>query len=342
MIAVWEKVSMEAVLETLPTIEPEDWLWRGYLRAGDITLLTSLWKTGKTTLISGLLRHLGTGDPFLGRATRPGRGWVVSEESRSLWRERLSLMPIGPHVQLITRPFRGRPTPADWNDLIDRAIAAKPDLFVVDPLASFLPGWCESDAASLLEALQPLHRLTGAGVAVLLLHHPRKQHAEVGSKARGSGAMLGFVDTAMELSRLSRFETDAKRRLIRAQSRRPGVPARLCYEWEPATGEFAITADPKQRQFEDNCQTILVLLNGRHESNEAITQKEIAECWPDDVDKPGKSTLYAWLNSAFDGKLVRREGLGTRHEPWRYRLENPSDLHYDRLEAAAAVGKTSE
>ena len=25
------------------------WLWKGYLAAGDITLLTSQWKTGKTT-----------------------------------------------------------------------------------------------------------------------------------------------------------------------------------------------------------------------------------------------------------------------------------------------------
>ena len=64
------------------------------------------------------------------------------------------------------------------------------DLLVVDPLASFLPGRCESDAASLLEALHPLHRLTARGAAVLLLHHPRKKSAEAGSMARGSGALL--------------------------------------------------------------------------------------------------------------------------------------------------------
>ena len=49
------------------------WLWEGYLMPGDVTLLTSLWKTGKTTLLAGLLQSLGTGTPFLGRATRPGR-----------------------------------------------------------------------------------------------------------------------------------------------------------------------------------------------------------------------------------------------------------------------------
>ena len=31
------------------------WLWHGYLAAGQVTLLTSQWKAGKTTLLSVLL-----------------------------------------------------------------------------------------------------------------------------------------------------------------------------------------------------------------------------------------------------------------------------------------------
>ena len=167
------------------------WLWDGFLMPGDLTLLTSQWKTGKTTLLAGLLQRLGTGEPFLNRATRQARAWVLSEESESHWADRLRRMPVGPHAQLLSRPFHGRPTPEDWSDLIDRAVdesaAGQLDLVVVDPLASFLPGRCESNAATLLEALQPLHRLTAAGMAVLLLHHPRKKKSEAGSSARGSG-----------------------------------------------------------------------------------------------------------------------------------------------------------
>ena len=337
MIADWDPLSMKTVLEQSPPAEPDDWLWNGYLRPGDITLLTSLWKTGKTTLLAGLLRCLETGEPFLGRPTRPARAWVVSEESRSHWRERLALMPIGAHVQLIARPFRGRPTIDDWNELIDRAIAAKPDLFVVDPLASFLPGRCESDAASLLEALQPLLRLTAVGIAVLLLHHPRKQRAEVGSSARGSGAMLGFVDTNVELNRAGSADTDANCRVLRAQSRRSGVPARLCYEWDPATGAFAAVPNLKSRQFEAHGKTILGILRDRTESSEALTLKEVAEYWPDDAIRPSPSTLYTWLNTAVEIKMIRREGRGARGDAFRYRLENQRDLHYDRLDAEAAA-----
>jgi hypothetical protein len=43
------------------------WLWHGYLLPGSVTLLTSVWKAGKTTLLSVLLarngRHRPSGRP---------------------------------------------------------------------------------------------------------------------------------------------------------------------------------------------------------------------------------------------------------------------------------------
>ncbi|MBX3400345.1 MAG: AAA family ATPase [Gemmataceae bacterium] len=325
-------IPMDALAAAGPP--PADrWLWHGYLAPGDVTLLTSLWKTGKTTLLAGLLQHHGTGTPFLDRPVAPGRAWIVSEESLEQWRERIARLPLGPHVQLLARPFRGRPTVDEWHLLLDRAVeacaAGELDLFIVDPLASFLPGRCESDAASLLEALQPLHRLTTAGAAVALLHHPRKRAAEPGQSARGSGALLAFVDTSLELTRYSKLKSDANRRLILAQSRRPETPARLAYEWNPATGVFRPVADPRERQFEENWQTVLTLLQARQV---AITHKELREIWPSDLDRPSATTLYEWLNHAFARKLLRREGQGTSKNPWRYRLENEDDKYWDRNE----------
>ena len=34
------------------------WVWDGVLARGDLSLLTGVWKTGKTTLLAGLLRAL--------------------------------------------------------------------------------------------------------------------------------------------------------------------------------------------------------------------------------------------------------------------------------------------
>jgi len=37
---------------------PIPWLWHGYLAPGNLTLLTSQWKTGQTTLVAALLARL--------------------------------------------------------------------------------------------------------------------------------------------------------------------------------------------------------------------------------------------------------------------------------------------
>jgi hypothetical protein len=188
---------------------------------------------------------------------------------------------------------------------------------VVDPLASFLPGRCESDAGTLIEMLQPLHRLAAEGAAVLLLHHPRKKPSEPGSSARGSGALLGFVDLVLELGRYGRLRTDNRRRQIFGQSRRPGTPERLAYEWNPATGEFTVVEDPQACQFAENWAQVERILKGR---KTAATHHELLADWPGDSEPPAAGVLYRWLNRAHAEGRVRRSGHGTKADPYRYRL----------------------
>src|SRR5260221_7248872 len=71
--------------------EPEavdDWIWPGILRPGQITLMTALPKTGKTTLLSHLLVHRQSGTPLLDRPVRAGLTAVLTEEGRGLWNPR--------------------------------------------------------------------------------------------------------------------------------------------------------------------------------------------------------------------------------------------------------------
>src|SRR3954469_18570176 len=73
-----------------------DWLWEGYIAAGNVTLLTSQWKCGKTTLLSVLLARLGSGGEVAGRRVRAGRAVVVSEEDPGHWLARGKLLDFGP------------------------------------------------------------------------------------------------------------------------------------------------------------------------------------------------------------------------------------------------------
>jgi hypothetical protein len=309
------------------------WLWDGYLARGNVTLLTSLWKSGKTTLLAGLLQRLKSAGKFLDRRCQRAQVVVVSEESRGHWRERQRVMPIGPHTRLLARPFLIRPTVEQWHNLIEQALqwraARKLDLFVVDPLVAFLPGRCESDAGVLLEMLQPLQRLADAGVAVLILHHPRKERSAEGSTARGSGALLGFVDIILELHRVGNLESDARRRRLIGLSRHERTPRDLTYDWDPRTGAFTNLGDLFGQRFRDNWTIVEAMLKERRS---AATHTELLMDWPAGHEPPPRSALYDWLKRAHAEKLVRREGHGRRLDPFRYRLPNADDAYWDRGE----------
>jgi hypothetical protein len=308
-----------------------DWLWNGYLARGSLTLLTSVWKAGKTTLLAGLLQRLGDGQPFLGRACAPARALILSEESPQLWAERSRVLPVGPNCRLVARPFLTRPTPETWRGLVDFALdlraADEIDLVVVDPLAAFLPGYAESLTGPLLEMLHPLQRLASAGAAVLILHHPSKRSAEAGSAARGSGALLGCVDVILELHRFGKLQSDERRRRLVGLSRHADTPRLLAYEWDPATGAFATVTDLTERRYRENWNQVQAILAKR---TSAATHRELLDDWPSDRDRPSETVLYEWLNRAYEEKRCRRQGKGVRSDPYRYRLENEDDQYLDR------------
>ena len=85
------------------------WLWHGFLAPGNITLLTSQWKSGKTTLIAVLLSRLKAGGQLAGLPVLPGRAVVVSEEGPLHWYRRSQKLLFGNHLSWLCRPFRGRP-----------------------------------------------------------------------------------------------------------------------------------------------------------------------------------------------------------------------------------------
>src|SRR5690242_14318472 len=75
---------------------PTSWLWDGYLAHGNVTMLTSQWKSGgKTTLLSVLLARREAGGQLAGRAVTAGPTSVVSEESPVLWNERRGKLGFG-------------------------------------------------------------------------------------------------------------------------------------------------------------------------------------------------------------------------------------------------------
>src|SRR5262245_37690493 len=140
------------------------WLWSGYLAPGALTLLSSQWKTGKTTLLSVLLAKLNTGGTLAGLPVTPGKALVVSEEPPVLWYERSKYLNFGDHIRWLCRPFKTKPTMEQWLSFLDYLAELHRqearNLIVIDTLAKLLPAKCESSADAMLAALMPLQQLT--------------------------------------------------------------------------------------------------------------------------------------------------------------------------------------
>lgn len=297
------------------------WLWEGYLAAGGCTLLTSQWKAGKTTLVSLLLARLKTGAALLERPLVEGKAIVVSEEPPYHWVERHRLLDFGRQVSFYCRPFLGKPTLKQWLDFLDRlAERCQKEgfkLVVIDTLAFFLPGSDEANAASMLAGLMPLRKLTRLGVAVLLLHHPRKGLALPGQSARGSGALTGYVDVQLELRFYRPDDLEDRHRHLTAYSRHPETPKHLLIELNAEKTDYAVCPDQSAAELESEWQPLRLVLE---DAERKLTRRQILAEWPEDFQKPAEISLWRWLERLVVQGEVCRDGTGRKVAPFRYWL----------------------
>jgi AAA domain len=300
---------------------PARWLWDGYIAAGSITLLTSLWKSGKTTLLSHLLAQMSKGGALAGQTVQPGKVVVVSEESEDLWSERHARLNFGDNVSFICRPFRGPSTTKSWEELLTslylRQLAYGLDLVVIDPLASILPLSSESHASRMLSALAALQILTAKGLAAFVLHHPRKAHSAAGFAARGTGALSGAVDISIEMSLFDTSNPTDRRRKLTALSRHSTTPPSLVIELNADGTEYRSLGAFTSEAPEIWWTTVQSILAKRPED---LTRHEIIATWPTDQPVPNEVTMWRWLDRAVATAQIARSGSGKRANPFRYWL----------------------
>jgi hypothetical protein len=306
---------------------PPCWLWHGYLGPGKVTLLTSQWKSGKTTLVSLLLARMQQGGRLAGLPVAAGKAFVISEESESDWRLRFQHLGIRDHVDLLCRPFMAQASMDQWLTLIATAAALRErrgsDLTVIDSLSYFLPAQCENSAGALLECLKPLQRLTMAGMSVLLPHHPSKGKTTPGQAARGSGALPSFVDVIIEMAYYSRPDDLDRRRRLVAFSRHDETVRHLLMELQADGKDYVVLQSGLEAAVGESWPAILHVLSEAHSK---LTRQEILERWPADYGKPDSTTLWRWMSRAVAQGVVRQQGTGRTRDPFRYWLPAREDM----------------
>jgi hypothetical protein len=298
--------------------ERPDWLWEGLIARRNLTLLTSQWKAGKTTLLSVLLGLRVRGGELAGLAVRPGKTLVVTEEPLSLWAERARKHGFGGRVCFIPQPFRSIPTEQQWQELLHRALLINAqhgvDLVALDPLAPFLRS--ENQARGMLQTLMPLGQLQRAGMAVLLLHHPGRGERAPGQAARGSGALLGHVDISIEMRHPGGDALTRRRRLF-TLSRHALSPRHLLLELDEAGTAYTLAPPTEEERFEANWEPVRLVLA---DAPQKLTRQDILMEWPAGFDPPSETTVWRWLDRAVEQGLVLCEGSGHKKDPFRYWL----------------------
>jgi archaellum biogenesis ATPase FlaH len=162
---------------------PEDvrWLWWGLLAAGSLTVLAGREKTGKSTLVFGLLQALLSDKEsarFLDRACRPAPVVLLTEEPDSAVAEKLRLFNLTEKstLRLLTRSglTSGRPRLREAVALsTEEATRTGAEVLILDSFAfwSGLHGDAENQAGAVQNAMHPLLEATSSGLAVLVVHH---------------------------------------------------------------------------------------------------------------------------------------------------------------------------
>src|SRR3954447_18432895 len=179
------------------------------------------------------------------------------------------------------------------------------------------PGRSENDADAMLTALLPLQRLTAAGPAVLVQHHPRKRASPDGQSARGSGALSGYVDVLLEMHWYEQAADNDRRRRLLAWSRYDETPRQLVIELNAAGTDYACLGDFEEEAARPLRPPLWQILAG---ARTRLTRKQVLEQWPPDQPKVDPASVWRLLEGAVASGDLKREGTGLKNDPFRYWL----------------------
>ena len=163
-------------------------------------------KVGKSTLTFGALEAFGKGQPFVALKVAKAGVLLLSEERPDTLAEKQRRFNLNGSVDLLMRhQIRDTPWPAVVEQAVRYCEERDISVLVVDTWDKFasLAGDAENSAGHVLEALEPLQRAAGEGLAVVIVAHQRKASGSFGEAVRGNNALTGGVGVVVEVERPS-------------------------------------------------------------------------------------------------------------------------------------------
>jgi len=211
-----------------------DWCWHGYAAPGVITLLAGRHKGGKSTLLFNLLAAMCDGETeFLGHELAPGMVVLLTEEGDQTLRPKLEIISEEGRANLRVLG-RADVTPRvdyDWPRAVREAgleaLEHGARMVLIDTFAFWAEIANENDNSLMQSVVSVLGELSVQGLAVVIVHHARKDGGEEGNAVRGASSLQGAVDIIVEMVKphAGEEEEDAStERELRAVGRFPETP----------------------------------------------------------------------------------------------------------------------
>ncbi len=206
----------------------------------------------------------------------------------------------------------------EWDDLVhgpaDHAVQVAAGMIVLDTLRRLagMGEGAENDASAMSEVMRAPQEAAARGLAVLVLHHNRKNGGDYGEAASGSNTLVGQWDGVVDFRR-----DDGNRRRLEVIARWRNAPAPVTVEMvEDKYRVVGAAADSGAMKVAERRERIESNLLAHLENAPAGGVDAI---WLQDaiVDLEGRPSVGAVkpvLRDLYAGERVRRAGRGVRGE----------------------------
>ncbi|MEZ5125317.1 MAG: DnaB-like helicase N-terminal domain-containing protein [Thermoleophilia bacterium] len=288
-------------------------LCEGLLYVGCSTDLVAEVKRGKTTMALAIARDVINGEPWCGRTTRKSGVLYLSEQSPHSFVPQVARAGLLGEERFCTL-FHRDALALSWPEIgkvVERCARERGlNLVVVDNLSLWagIEGDEENDAGVALATLRVIERLTGCGLAVLVLRHARKGGGSISEAGRGSSALAGGFDVLLHL----KGDAHPRRRQLSVTGRVfAAEPPDWVIEMDDA-GRYRSVGSVGAVKERDLREMLLGLLPATKE--EAITEATIIEhCQANGIGKPKAQDVLRELCDENDPErpCERAKGAGS-------------------------------
>lgn len=314
--------SGQEIFESAPVEVP--WCWDGYAAFGTVTLFAGRHKGGKSTLLFELIGAMcEERDDFLGHPLNPGTVVLLTEEGPETLRPKLA--PISENGRTMLRVLsRADVTPRgdyDWTRAVREAGAEAREwgarLVIVDTFAFWAQIRDENDNSLMQEVVSVLAELTTQGLAVIVVHHSRKEGGEDGNAIRGASSLQGAVDIIVEMVKPAQDadEEASTDRELRSIGRFPGIPEALRLKMKD--GRYVVIGEGTKAAM-------------KNLAGEAKVLQVIKDAYPETVDGSSLREQTGQAKETSNRYLRGLEAAGTieafddgKGRPKRYRWNGP-------------------